>query len=60
MVNRTQMVSQLDYFISVQYTVQMRKKKSGEEAMVGYCGAQAESISHAVLPSLGRRTNGQW
>ena len=42
--NRTQAVSRRDYFISVQYTVQMRKKKSGEEATVGYGSAQAESI----------------
>ena len=44
MVNRTQTVSQQDYFISVQFTVQMRKKKSGEEATVGYCCAQGESV----------------
>lgn len=56
MVNRTQTVSQRDYFISVQFTVQMRKK-SGEEATVGYCCAQGESVKHPLSVAVTGQEN---
>ena len=59
--NRTQAVSRRDYFISVQYTVQMRKKKKVVKKPRWATAMLRLKVlnSHAVLLSLGRM-NGQW
>ena len=55
-------MSRWDYFISVQYTVQMRKKKKVVKKPQWAKAVLRLKVlkSHAVLPSLGRRMNGQW